>query len=72
MRIHLAILSFLLTTCLLPSGAQGYEIKIKVSSLKDSTIMLWHHYAKDGTFFPDDTVKLDHKGVGTFKGNKPL
>jgi AhpC/TSA family. len=50
--------------------AQGYEIKIKISALKDSSILLGHHFAN--SLYPDDTIKLDKKGMGVFKGKKPL
>jgi thiol-disulfide isomerase/thioredoxin len=49
---------------------QGYNIKIKISTLKDSTIILGHHFG--GMYYPDDTVKLDNKGQGSFKGAKSL
>jgi len=51
-------------------NAQGYEIKIKIPLLKDSTLLLGHHFAT--SLYPDDTVKLDKKGMGVFKGSKPL
>jgi Domain of unknown function (DUF5106)/Domain of unknown function (DUF4369)/AhpC/TSA family len=52
------------------SNAQGYEIKIKIPNLKDSSIVLGHHFAN--SLYPDDTIKLDKKGIGVFKGKKPL
>lgn len=50
----------------------GYEIKLKISALKDSTILLGHHFAKESMLIPDDTIKLDKKGNGVFKGKKAL
>lgn len=50
----------------------GYEIKVKIPALRDSTVILAHHLAKENTFYPDDTLKLDKKGTGVFKGPKPL
>lgn len=52
--------------------SQGYEIKVKIPALKNSTVILAHFFAREGSFFPDDTVKLDKNGVGVFKGSKPL
>lgn len=52
--------------------AQGYEIKIKIPALKDSSLILGHHFAAATGLYPDDTVKLDKKGMGAFKGKKPL
>ena len=51
---------------------EGYEIKIKISALKDSTLLLGHHFAKDNMLIPDDTIKLDKKGAGVFKGKKSM
>ncbi|MDP4207288.1 MAG: DUF5106 domain-containing protein [Bacteroidota bacterium] len=50
--------------------AQGYDIKIKIPALKDSTVLLGHHFAS--LLYPDDTVKLDKKGMGSFKRTKKL
>ncbi len=50
--------------------AQGYEIKLKIADLKGSQIILGHHFG--GMFYPDDTAKLDAKGLGTFKKSKLL
>jgi thiol-disulfide isomerase/thioredoxin len=50
--------------------SQGYEIKLKISSLKDGQIILGHHFG--GMYYPDDTIKLDSKGTGVFKKSKPL
>lgn len=61
-----------ITTGLAYSLAQGYEIKIKIPVLKDSTILFGHHFANDKLFYPDDTVRLDKKGFGVFKKNKVL
>ena len=60
--------------CLLSfnSYAQKYEIKVKVSSLHDSVIYLYQHFANDGTYTPIDTTKLDKNGVGTFHKKKTL
>jgi hypothetical protein len=52
--------------------AQGYEIKIKMPALKDSTVILGHHFANGTGLYPDDTIHLDQKGTGTFKKTKAL
>jgi len=56
--------------CSVRLSAQGYEIKIKIPLLKDSSLLLGHHFAN--SLYPDDTIKLDKKGMGVFKGKKPL
>lgn len=53
-------------------NAQGYEIKVKVPAFKDSRVILAHFFAREGSFYPDDTLVLDKNGVGVFKGSKPL
>jgi thiol-disulfide isomerase/thioredoxin len=52
--------------------AQGYNIKIKVPGLKDSTLYLGYYFAKAGAYYPTDTLKLNKNGEGTFKRSKPL
>ncbi len=54
------------------SIAQGYDIKIKIPAYKDSTVLLGHHFANEKLFYPDDTVRLDKKGMGVFKNKKTL
>lgn len=54
---------------MLVSG-EGYEIRIKINGLTHQQIILGHYLSK--SMYPDDTVKLDDKGHGTFKGSKKL
>lgn len=50
--------------------SQGYEIKIKINNLSNVDVMLGHHFSDK--LYPDDTIKLDKKGCGVFKGKKSL
>jgi len=51
----------------------GYEIKIKVAGLKDSTVVLAHYFAKETlTFIKDDSTKLNKSGEAVFANPKPL
>lgn len=61
-----------LLLCVLCGGvqAQGYEIGIKIKSIPGDTVILGHHFNE--RLIPDDTVKLDSKGFGVFKGKKKL
>ena len=72
--IRLKILFIAISTLITSQvfSQQGYEIEVKIPSLKDSTIILAHYNGKEGSFFPDDTVKLNSKGIGVFEGWKPL
>jgi thiol-disulfide isomerase/thioredoxin len=52
------------------AASDGYSIKVKFTNLKDTTVILGHHFSK--SIYPDDTVRLDSKGVGVFEGKKKL
>ena len=47
------------------SSQKGYEIKIKINNLKDTSVILGHYLAKN--MYPDDTVRLNKNGYGVFK-----
>lgn len=54
-----------------PLQAQkGYKISVKINNLRDSAIILAHHFSK--SIIPDDTIYLDKNGAGIFKGDKAL
>jgi len=61
-----------ISACIINLNAQGYEIKIKIPALKDSSILLGHHFASASALYPDDTIKLDKNGAGVFKKKKAL
>jgi thiol-disulfide isomerase/thioredoxin len=48
----------------------GYEIKVHINGLGDSTIYLGNHYGEKQ--YVRDTVKCDHNGWATFKGPDSL
>ncbi len=50
--------------------AAGYKIKTQVVGLKDTTLLLGHHFGKKK--YVVDTIKVDSKGVGTFTGDTLL
>ncbi|MEN8120381.1 MAG: thioredoxin-like domain-containing protein [Bacteroidota bacterium] len=52
------------------SIAQGYNIKVKMSQLKNQELILGHHFAT--MLIPDDTLVLNNKGEGYFKGKEKL
>lgn len=70
-KISLLLFIGILTQSL-TAFSQGYEIKIKIPALKDSSLILGHYFAKSSAFFADDTVKLDKTGTGVFKDRKAL
>lgn len=50
--------------------SQGYDIKIRIKNLKDTSVLLGHYVNK--SMYPDDTARLDYNGYGVFKGKKKL
>lgn len=50
--------------------AEGYNIQVKMSDMKDTDIYLAFYY--NGKTYSKDTTHLDKSGVGTFKGDEKL
>ncbi|MBO7433356.1 MAG: DUF5106 domain-containing protein [Salinivirgaceae bacterium] len=48
----------------------GYSIKVHIDNLADSTVYLGYYYGDKQ--YVKDTIKLDSKANGEFKGEKPL
>lgn len=48
----------------------GYKIKIRIDELPNQDVILGHHFS--ASLFPDDTITLNDKGEGIFKGIEPL
>lgn len=51
-------------------GNEGYNIKVKISSLPDTTLYLSYFYAKN--YYYKDTVRTDSKGLAVFQSNEPV
>ena len=77
------LLGILLLIIVIPVFSQGniylvsttpdqgsYEIKIKIRGVKDTTLILGHHFAN--SMYPDDTIRVDKNGSGVFKKKKSL
>jgi thiol-disulfide isomerase/thioredoxin len=65
----------LLFTCLyfsfvIPSWSKGFEIKIQITGVADTNVILAHYLNK--SIYPDDTVQVDSKGKTVFSGKKSL
>ncbi len=70
-RIFYALVFTALTISLaLAQGKEGYEIKVKINNLKDDTMYLAYHFGDKQ--YMKDTMKLDSKGMGVFKGDEKL
>jgi thiol-disulfide isomerase/thioredoxin len=63
-----ALMAMIFYTC--SYSGEGYEIKVKIIGIKDTTIILGHHIAN--SMYPDDTIRLDKNGSGVFKKKKVL
>ncbi len=50
--------------------AQGYKIDVNIKNIPNKEVILGHHFA--GQLIPDDTISLNSKGYGVFKGKKAL
>jgi len=50
--------------------SNGYRLKIKIHNIKDTKVILGHHFANN--LLPDDTTKLNSKGMGEFTGKEKL
>jgi len=50
--------------------ADGYEVRVKIAGIRDTNIILGHHFA--GSMYPDDTIKVDKSGFGIIKGKKAM
>jgi len=70
MRMKNRILFFCLLLSLGSYAQEGYEIKVTFTPYRDQYIYLGHYFGK--TYPIIDSVKLDAKSTGVFKGNKPL
>ncbi len=54
----------------LNSQAQGYQIKLTAHGVADTTVILGHYLNQ--SMYPDDTITLNHKGEGVFRGKNNL
>ncbi|MBN2348227.1 MAG: redoxin domain-containing protein [Bacteroidales bacterium] len=52
------------------TNVKAYKIKVEISGLQDTTIILGHYLNK--SMYPDDTLWLDKSGKGTFQNFKKL
>jgi thiol-disulfide isomerase/thioredoxin len=64
------LLYLLIIIPLVAFSDKGHEIKVKINGLKDTTIILGHHFGNN--MYPDDTIRLDKNGMGVFKGKEML
>lgn len=59
------LLSVTYTAC-----SQGYNIKVKIDGVKDTTLMLGYHFGEKK--FVADTAVVDNNGLAVFKGDSLL
>ena len=61
---------FAVLGCNFAKADGGYNIKVHIDGLADSTVYLGYYYGDKQ--YVKDTLKLDKKANGAFKGTKPL
>ncbi len=66
--IFTSVLTILSIFLFKSSFSQGYEIKVKIKGLKDTSLILGYHM--DGKMLSNDTAQINHKGVAVFKGKE--
>ena len=69
-NLILALSVFVITGISSKASAEGYEIKIKVKGLKDTTCFLANFYGKNQYY--KDTAKVDGNGNMVFEGREEL
>ncbi len=62
--------TFIILSIFLSNISAQYNIKLTIPQLKNQEIILGHHFAT--MLIPDDTVQLNSKGSGMFKGKESL
>jgi thiol-disulfide isomerase/thioredoxin len=50
--------------------AAGYNIRIKINGLNDTTLIMGHYLNK--SMYPDDTIRLNNRGMGQFTSKSHL
>lgn len=66
----LALVLCFITSFLSANAKQGYEIKVTIKGLKDTTVILGHYLGN--SMYPDDTIKLNATGSGVAKDKNAL
>lgn len=70
MQKKLSFFVLIMVMTLLSFGQQGYSYHIRINGLKDTTLMLGHHYGSKQ--YVIDTVRIDSKGEAVFSGADSL
>lgn len=66
----LLLSSFFIFNIFISSIAGGYNIKITINGIQDTSIILGHYFNK--SMYPDDTAYVNTKGQTAFKGDEAL
>ncbi len=66
-KIYLILIFFVFGNLLI---AQNHNIKVRINGLQDTSLILGHYFNKK--MLVNDTIKLDNKGEGVFKGDSLL
>ncbi|MBA7562971.1 hypothetical protein ES708_04624 [subsurface metagenome] len=63
-------IQIILSSLVILSWGNGYNIKVSINGISDTTLILGHYFSK--SMYPDDTAHIDSKGKAIFKGDDPL
>ena len=67
---HIAIILALFISAGQPLFSAGYNIKVRIDGLQDTTLLLAYHFGNRK--YIKDTIQIDSQGAGLFRGDKPL
>ncbi len=70
LKTRVVLLLVLIGMPIFIQAQSGYEIKVRVHGLEDTTLLLGHYFNK--SMYPDDTIRVDELGYGVFKGDSTL
>jgi len=62
------ILTFIFTVSYFLSFSQGHNIEVNIQNLKKQDVIIGHYF--NDQLIPDDTITLNNKGIGMFKGKE--
>jgi peroxiredoxin len=68
--LYSVIITGIISTLMIQAKAEEYRIAIEWQGLKDTSVYLASYY--DTKIYVKDSLRLDTKGKGVFKGNKEL
>ncbi|SDC88704.1 TlpA family protein disulfide reductase [Williamwhitmania taraxaci] len=69
-KVSLFVVAFLICTFSFAGPKDGYQIKVKINGLKDTTLLLGHHFGSNK--YVVDTIRVNSNGAGVFQADSLL